>query len=199
MSDDPYIDESTGVLRNLLGARTIGELEYREAQIVFANEMALSIDSIPPTRDMTEVLRIHAALFDGVYDWAGKIRTVDIKKNSEDAEFFLPKDKIELACNYVFEELKKDAYLQDKAIDDFCASLAVYYDKLNFIHPFREGNGRMQRLFWSRVAEDAGYRIDWSRAIGSENDEASRLAAETMDLSALEGMFARIVHLDGPS
>jgi cell filamentation protein len=71
--------------------------------------------------------------------------------------------------------------------------LAYYYDQLNFIHPFREGNGRTQRIFWTRVARDAGYEIDWDAATGDENDEASRVAAEEMDLSNLEAMFRRIV------
>ena len=65
--------------------------------------------------------------------------------------------------------------------------------QLNYIHPFREGNGRVQRIFWSRVAYDARYEIVWGKVIGDENDEASRLAAETMDLSALSAMFKKIV------
>ena len=68
-----------------------------------------------------------------------------------------------------------------------------YYDQLNFIHPFREGNGRTQRVFWNRVAKDAGYRLDWDAVVGQENDNASKLAAEKMDLSGLEYMFIKIV------
>lgn len=77
--------------------------------------------------------------------------------------------------------------------DGFTKRLAHHYDQLNYIHPFREGNGRAQRIFWSRVAQDAGYEIDWSAIADGENDEASRLAAEEMDLSPLESMFSRIV------
>lgn len=190
---DPYIDADTGILRNLLGARTAEELAYRESQIVFANEMALSTDDIAPTRDIAELALIHKKLFAEVYDWAGQFRVVDIKKNEEGAEFFLPKSKIVTACNYIFAELQKNDYLHHVDKHDFTIALADFYDKLNYIHPFREGNGRVQRLFWSRVAQNAGYRIDWSKVIGSENNEVSRLAAEQMDLSGLERMFQRIV------
>jgi cell filamentation protein len=72
-----------------------------------------------------------------------------------------------------------------------------FYDQLNYIHPFREGNGRAQRVFWSRVAQDGGYEIDWDRIVGAENDVASKLAAEQMDLSKLEAMFAKIVKAVG--
>ncbi|HSX00521.1 MAG TPA: Fic family protein [Patescibacteria group bacterium] len=97
------------------------------------------------------------------------------------------------AADYVFAELAKDNYLKGLDREVFAKRLAYHYDQLNFIHPFREGNGRVQRIFWTRVAKDASYDIDWSAVVGDENDEASRLAAEEMDLSALEGMFIRIV------
>jgi cell filamentation protein len=190
---DPYFDEIIGDLINLLGAKSSEELKKLEPQIVFANELELESIRIPRTNDLTELLLVHAQLFKAVYDWAGKIRTVDIQKNEEGAEFFLPVSKIVTAAHFVFTELAKENYLQDMPKDEFVKRLAHHYDQLNYIHPFREGNGRAQRVFWSRVAKDASYLIDWDRIVGDENDEASRLAAEQMDLAKLEAMFARIV------
>lgn len=192
-SNDPYFDENIGDLRNLLGATTSEELKAFEAQVVFANELELESVNIPRTNDLNELLLIHKQLFKGVYDWAGKIRTVDIRKNAKDSEFFLILSKINDATNYVFSELAKEKYLNNLAKDKFIERLAYFYDQLNFIHPFREGNGRSQRVFWGRVARDAGYRIDWSLVDDDENDKASRIAAENMDLSKLETMFTKIV------
>jgi cell filamentation protein len=192
---DPYIDQTTGLLRNLLGATTDEELAEREAQIVFANQLELESVSIPRTNDFSEVLLIHEQLFKDVYEWAGRIRTVDIKKSEEGAEFFLIVSKITDAANYVFGELAKESYLKGLDKTEFTQRLAHHYDQLNYIHPFREGNGRVQRVFWARVAKEVGYEIDWDAVMGGENDEASRLAAEEMDLSALEKMFDRIVFL----
>lgn len=190
---DPYFDEAIGDLKNLLGAKSSTELKEIEPQIVFANELELESISIPRTNDFTELLLIHKQLFKGVYDWAGQIRTVDIKKNDEGAEYFLIVSKINGAANYVFAELAKENCLQVMPKEDFIKRLAYFYDQLNYIHPFREGNGRAQRVFWSRVAKDAGYEIDWNLIKDDENDEASRIAAEDMDLSKLEAMFTRIV------
>ena len=190
---DPYFDESIGDLRNLLGAKSSKELKELEPQIVFANELELESINIPRTNDFTELLSIHKQLFKGVYDWAGKIRTVDVKKNNEDAEYFLIVSKIRDAANFVFAELTEEGYLQNLSKEDFVKRLAHFYDQLNYIHPFREGNGRAQRVFWNRVAKDAGYELDWSLVVGDENDEASRRAAEQMDLSGLEAMFGKIV------
>lgn len=75
---DPYFDPNIGDLRNLLGATSSEELKKLEPQIVFANELELESVGIPRTNDLTELLLIHKQLFKGIYDWAGKIRTVDI-------------------------------------------------------------------------------------------------------------------------
>lgn len=190
---DPYFDENIGDLRNLLGATSSKELKELEPQIVFANELELESVNIPRTNDLKELLQIHGQLFKGVYDWAGQIRTVDIKKNTENADYFLIVSKIRDAANYVFAELANEEYLQGLSKEGFVKRLAYFYDQLNYIHPFREGNGRAQRVFWNRVAKDGGYELDWTQVVGSENDEASRLAAESMDLSGLVTMFAKIV------
>ena len=195
MSDfvDPYFDDSISTLRNLLGAKSSEELRKLEPQIVFANELELESTNIPRTNDLIELLAIHAQLFKGVYDWAGQTRTVDIKKDYDGAEYFLVVSKITDAANYVFDELAKENYLNGLSIDVFIERLAYFYDQLNYIHPFREGNGRSQRIFWTRVAHDASYEIDWDDVVGDENDEASRLAAEKFDLSGLKVMFTKIV------
>ena len=190
---DPYFDESIGELRNLLSVKSAKEFQELEPQIVFANELELEAIGIPRTNDFAEILLIHKQLFKGVYDWAGKVRTVDIKKNADGTEFFLVVSKIPAAADYVFTELAKEDCLKNLDKATFVKRLAHYYDQLNYIHPFREGNGRTQRVFWSRGARDAGYEINWDAVTDNENDEASRLAAEHMDLSALEVMFERIV------
>jgi cell filamentation protein len=177
----------------LLGAKSSEELRNLEPQIVFANELELESTNIPRTNDLIELLAIHAQLFKGVYDWAGQTRTVDIKKDYDGAEYFLVVSKITDAANYVFGELAKENYLNGLSIDVFVERLAYFYDQLNYIHPFREGNGRSQRIFWTRVAHDASYEIDWDDVVGDENDEASRLAAEKFDLSGLKVMFTKIV------
>ncbi|HTE58245.1 MAG TPA: Fic family protein [Verrucomicrobiae bacterium] len=192
---DPYFNETIGDLRNLLGAKSSKELRELEPQIVFANELEIEAIDVPRTNDLAELLLLHKQLFKGVYDWAGKIRTVDIKKDDESAEYFLPVSRINHAATFVFTELVKEDSLKGLAQPQFTQRLAYFYDQLNYIHPFREGNGRAQRTFWNRVAKDAGYEIAWDLVVGDENDEASRLGAEDMDLGGLEKMFKRIVRL----
>ena len=195
---DPYFDTGLGELRNLLDAKTATEFQKLEPQIVFANELELESAKIPRTNDLAELLAIHKQLFHNIYDWAGKIRTVDIRKNVENSEHFLIVSKIRDATNYVFSELAKENYLRGLDRAKFIKRLAYFYDQLNFIHPFREGNGRTQRIFWSRIASDADYEINWHEISSNENDAASKLATENMDYSLLEKMFTKIIKIQPP-
>src|SRR6218665_530982 len=60
-------------------------------------------------------------------------------------------------------------------------------------HPFREGNGRAQRLFWDRVACDAGWQLSWLEVTGEINVAACRAAAEERDLEPLITMLDQVV------
>ncbi|KDP92533.1 MULTISPECIES: Fic/DOC family protein [Clavibacter] len=190
---DPYVDPATGILRNRVGARTRAELDRAEGDLSFAAMIELLTRPPRPTGDLTELRAIHRGLFADVYDWAGEIRTVDIRKDAEGAEFFLPVSMIDRAASFTAEELRADGMLRGLDRQRFVQRLAHHYDQLNYIHPFREGNGRTQRLFWDRVARDAGWQLDWRRVSGAENDRASRIASESRDLGPLCAMLETVV------
>ena len=186
---DPYIDPETGILQNLVGAITYQELHKAEGDIVTLAE--ISLDSIPHTVDLLELRRIHKALFGKIYDWAGDLRTVDIRKGSE--EYFLDYRFLENGAKFVFDELGKENSLRGLNRKKFVERLAYSYEQLNFIHPFREGNGRTQRVFRQRVANEAGYKIDWSKVVGDELDNASLVGRVENNLELSKGMFDGIV------
>lgn len=190
---DPYLDPSSGVLKNLVGATSYDELRNAEGELVSArtNEFLVQLP-LHPTGTLNDFCFIHQFLFQDIYEWAGKIRTVEIRKNEVGSEFFLPSPNIEQGFAWAKEELDKDGQLQNLGKKAFITRLAYHYDNYNFIHPFREGNGRTQRLFWSLISHDAGYDLDWRKVSGDENDEASRAAAEDGDLQGLIKLFDKI-------
>lgn len=124
---------------------------------------------------------------------AGQLRVVDIRKNIDRAGYFVPVSLIERAAAFAADELREDHYLRGMGRQTFIARLAHHYDQFNFIHPFREGNGRTQRWFWSRVARDAGWELSWLGVTGAVNDAASRAAADSRDLAPLIAMLERVV------
>lgn len=190
---DPYIDPATGLLRNLLGIRVAVSLDAAEADLVAIRRTELERAWPTPTGDLTELRAIHRFLFQDVYGWAGELRTVDIAKNVEGSEFFLPVSMIERASGFVAQELAADQFLVGLERGSFVTRLAHHHDQLNYVHPFREGNGRAQRAFWDRVARDAGWYLDWTGVTGEVNDHASRVGSERQDLGPLIAMFDQIV------
>ncbi len=203
MSDefvDPYIDPNTGILQNLVGARTWDELNNAEGELVSAR-MSEFLKELPinPTGTLDDLMYIHWWLFQDVFEWAGKIRTIEIRKASEESQFFLPSANITTGAAWACGELEKDGFFREVSLEDFPRRMAYHYDNYNFIHPFREGNGRTQRLFWSLLCHKAGFDLDWRGVSGVENDEASRMATEDRDMGPLESIFARIVTPCDPS
>jgi cell filamentation protein len=93
----------------------------------------------------------------------------------------------------VTKELIDENLLRHLKMDAFINRLAYFYDQVNYIHPFREGNGRVQRILFDIIARQAKYKINWLKVTGQKNDEASRIAAKSRDLSLLTEMFSEIV------
>lgn len=190
---DPYIDPESGVLRNLVDAGTYDDLARAEGEFASLRTGELiEHGNLHPTGTLADFCRIHRMLFQDIYAWAGRIRTVEIRKNVDGAEFFLPSANIGVGMEWSRSELQKDCMLKGLEPSRFAERLAYHYDSYNFVHPFREGNGRTQRVFWTLLCHDAGYDLDWRLVSGEENDEASRLAAEDRDYSLLTRMFSKI-------
>lgn len=197
---DPYLDPQTRLLRNLVGAQDQVTLDTIEGDLVFVRLVQLMDHPPPPTGDLAELQAIHHHLFQDIYDWAGQPRTVDMSKNVDGGEPFLPFSRIEHAIAIsVVAQLREERILRGLGRERFIARLAHHYDQLNYVHPFRDGNGRTQRVFWSRIAREAGWELDWLSVQGAPNDAACRRAAEQSDLEPLRAMFDSIVSVAVPA
>ena len=169
MPEDPYTDPVTGVLRNKLGLRTTGELESAEREITHAALILLGESPVPPSYDLRHLCAIHRRIFGDIYDWAGQLRTVAIAKGTW---FCLPQ-YIESAAAEVFRALHGEGLLRGLARDVFTERLTYYLGEVNAVHPFREGNGRAQRAFFTQLASDAGFTLDWQHLDADRNIAAS--------------------------
>lgn len=114
---------------------------------------------------------IHKQLFQDIYTWAGKTRTVDISKGT----VFCLVQFIEMQFEDLYRKLKKENFLKDitdKA--EMSERLAFYLCELNMIHPFREGNGRTQRIYIEQLCLNNGrFDIDFTEATKDEMISAS--------------------------
>ena len=171
---DPYIDQSSGCFRNLLGIKDSEELSKAETALVLNRCYELGCASFDKAADKTfdfEHLKdIHKHLFQDVYDWAGQVRHVNLAKGET---HFLPHLLIERGAYSIFSELKEQNYLKGLAPDDFSNNAGYYLGEINHIHPFREGNGRTQREFINHLAHNNGYHIEWKNVSQKQMIEAS--------------------------
>jgi len=93
---------------------------------------------------------IHNFLFSEVYDFAGKMRNVNIAKGNFR---FAP-------VMYLEEVLKKIDEMPQSNFDDIIKK----YVEMNVAHPFREGNGRSTRIWLDMILKrELGKVIDWSK------------------------------------
>jgi cell filamentation protein len=153
--DDPYCYPGTSVLKNRLDLRTQSELQEFEAMITAQR----ADEPLPAGRlDCDHYLAIHRHLFQDVYDWAGQVRTVRMAK--ENSVFCYP-EHIEFQMRRLFSELAADNWFRDLGAESFASKAAHFLAELNAIHPFREGNGRTQNVFFSILANRSGHPLDF--------------------------------------
>ncbi|MBZ9603189.1 Fic/DOC family protein [Phyllobacterium chamaecytisi] len=155
--DDPYSYKGTTTLKNKLGLRDPGLLESFELEMTAlrANE------PLPEGRfDARHYCRVHHHLFQDIYTWAGKYRTV---RTAKGGNLFCFPEHIKSAMDRLFVSLRDSRWLEAEEADVFIESVATFLAELNAIHPFREGNGRSQLAFVDLLGERAQFPFDFSR------------------------------------
>ena len=158
-ADDTYCYLGTDVLRNKAEITNAEDLDAYEGELSTLRSIEILENPIAGQFDLAHLQRIHLALFQDVYDWAGKVRTVDISRgNSRFANVRF----IESAANEIFNKLARENWLKGLNADLLSKRLAHYLSEINALHPFREGNGRVQRIFISQLSQTAGYQLDYS-------------------------------------
>ena len=115
------------------------------------------------TFDFGHYKAIHRFLFADLYDWAGQVRNINISKKGT---AFCPTEKLDEQADKVFLYLKEQNFLRGMAKDSFVDALVDFYCSTNILHPFREGNGRTQRVFLAQLAQNAGYMLNFAEIDG---------------------------------
>lgn len=186
---DPYLDPVTGILRNKASITTQADLDAAEAELTASAILLLQEEPILGNFDPTHLQAVHEWLFEPLYDWAGELRTVDITKGDTK---FANVEFLTQAVDGIFAELRQENLLDDLNEQEYIARLAHYYSEVNILHPFREGNGRTQRAFFTLLAARTNQIIAWDRMDIDENLQAS-IAAYNGDESRLIRLLAALI------
>ena len=141
------------MLENKLGldnsaalAREEERISKKKAVELFENGV---LDNLPSGRFSTLQV-IHKYLFEDIYDFAGKLRTVNIAKGNFR---FAPLMYLEAALENI-----------DKMPQSDFDEIVEKYVEMNIAHPFREGNGRSTRIWLDHILKtELGKVVDWSK------------------------------------
>ena len=140
-------------LENKLGITDSAELAREEEKISKKKALWLfesgTLDSLK-AGTFVALQEIHKCLFEELYDFAGKIRTVNLAKGNFR---FAPVMYLEAALGNI-EKMPQSTY--DEIIEK--------YVEMNVAHPFREGNGRSTRIWLDHILKkEIGKVVDWSK------------------------------------
>lgn len=156
-SNDCY--ENTCTLINKLNIRDEKQLSENEALITSLKAAELIIQSMRTDFDFSDYKDLHRQLFEDLYFWAGTVRTVPISKSSTT---FAPPESIEELGTRIFSRLRMMDYFTDLSKNEFISEISDLYSSINYLHPFREGNGRTERVFFIQLIRNAGHDINYS-------------------------------------
>ena len=118
--------------------------------------------------------KIHAYLFGGLYDFAGKIRQVNIAKGG--FQFAM--------AQYLLQTLEQIEHMPENTFDE----IVDKYVEMNIAHPFREGNGRSTRIWLDLIFKKRLQRcVDWSRI--PKNEYLDAMIRSAVDASAIRRLL----------
>lgn len=151
-----YCYKGTNVLINKLNITNDEELYNAEMELVSLRIYELNEKPLKGNFDFKYLKNIHKYLFQDVYKWAGEIRNCNIAKQ----DLFCLAKHIESFGNEVFDKLKKENYFVGYDSEETLCKLVELFADINALHPFREGNGRSQRIFIESLAKINGINLD---------------------------------------
>jgi cell filamentation protein len=191
-------------VKNKLGATSHDDLEALESDYVGNRLLQFELGHGPSGQfDATHLKAIHRHLFRDVYEWAGHTRDEKVMLSDGtvatepllrkiDGNPFLAGPLIPKALERITGMLRNSNYLRGLAREEFAARAADIMVEINGAHPFREGNGRTQRMFLRELAKEAGYELDFSVVTRERMIQASIAANEDGDATMMRRMFNEI-------
>jgi len=140
-------------LENKLGLTSSADLAREEERLskkkaveLFENDVLVTL----PAGKFSTLQVIHKHLFEDIYDFAGKLRTVNLAKGNFR---FVPLMYLEAALSNI-DRMPQSSF--DEIIEK--------YVEMNIAHPFREGNGRSTRIWLDHILRtEIGKVVDWSK------------------------------------
>lgn len=188
---DEY-QQPNGVLRNRLGKTTHEDLKVAEARLTAMRTATLATSGAYSQQGFERLQAIHRHVFQDVYEWAGQARTTDLGKaafeGDETVTRFTPAAQLEPEARRIFAQAAEQNHFKGLDRPTFAERAADHFAAVNTLHPFREGNGRAQVAYISRLAEEAGHPLDF-RGVSRERMVSVSIDASRGEPGPMRRMF----------
>lgn len=178
--------QPNGTLKNKFGITDFNQLNMVDRALVNLKLSEIELDPIVGYFDKYHLLQIHEVLFGDIYEFAGKIRNVDIEKGGT---LFCKPNCIQKSLEQLLYHLYKEPI---NSKEDMVRVVSNYYAELNMIHPFREGNGRTNRYFFRLYAKSKGYDLSFVNVSPKELLDATIYSVKH-DTSKLYSIFDGVI------
>nr|WP_312576149.1 Fic family protein [Sedimentibacter sp.] len=162
--DNVYCYPNSDILKNKLNIKDKNNLNIAERELTSLRLAEIEKNQIKGIFDIKHLQDIHRYIFQDIYGWSGQIRCVNIAKGN----MFCYSENILSYGELIFQKLKEEDYLINIQENKIYGRLSYYMSEINALHPFREGNGRAQRVFISSLGKVAGFEIDFKQISNSE-------------------------------
>jgi cell filamentation protein len=189
-ASDPYLYPGTDVLRNVPGLRNAEQLAAFETAKTAQRIYQLERKPVVGGFDATHLKAIHQWVFQDVFPWAGQLRTTMLGKAErvgQPSTWFTAPHLLEHEAQRIFDSLRRSNLLRRIQPIEFARKSARLLAEINALHPFREGNGRTQRLFVDALANRAGHHLHF--------DVVSRDRMVQASIEANRGNFGMMTRL----
>ncbi|MCL6230317.1 BID domain-containing T4SS effector [Bartonella bilalgolemii] len=169
-----YYYPDSKVLKNKYNIMNKKELNRRCANDTKRIMIDLYQERAPKEFNSSYLKYLHKRLFENSFEWAGctRGRLFQFADGTIAKMLVLPTPDLqhEFLVGYKIEEnldkfdqvLSEKNNLQNLSRKEFVYEVVELFSFLNYIHPFRDGNGRAQRIFFAKLAEAAGHKLDFS-------------------------------------
>lgn len=191
---DPYMDRKNGVLKNKKSIKNRADLEKLEADFTSIRMKQLVLKPLNGDFDFRHLCKLHEAIFQDIYEWAGSPRIINIEKPEEAlgglSVEYTECDDIQRQASMVLTKMK-DILWEQLSLDETAEQFSKCMADLWKVHPFREGNTRTIITFCCDFAESKGFGLD--RELFKDNSAYMRRA-----LVAASARFSDLGDLSKP-
>lgn len=184
-----YIDPESGLLKNLQNITDPDVLLFIESGAVTKRLQELFQNPLQ-IKGIETLFDIHKHLFQDIYSWAGKKRTVEISKDGK--QFFLT-IHFDNALTYIDSLIAEYKKLSKENKQLIAEKLAEILDNINYLHPFREGNGRTQREFLRLLAKEKGLTLNLNPPDNKNIYERYMQGTIESDVSILSNLIFELI------